>query len=59
MSPDQPISHSPAMALPTKLAIFVTFHFAEERLRYLRSVCKEFTSLGDSVKAYIFTNDAN
>jgi len=47
------------MALPTKLAIFVTFHFAEERLRYLRSVCKEFTSLGDSVKAYIFTNDAN
>ncbi len=46
------------MLLPTKLAIFVTFHFAEARLPYLRAICKEFTSLGDSVKAHIFTNDA-
>lgn|GEM_PF-6861238 len=36
----------------------MTFHFTEEQLRYLRSICKEFTSLGDSVKACIFTNDA-
>jgi hypothetical protein len=37
----------------------VTFHYTEERLSYLRSICKEFTSLGESVKAYILTNDAN
>jgi len=37
----------------------VTFHYIEERLSYLRSIRKEFTSLGDIVKVYIFTNDAH
>ena len=46
------------MPLPTKLAIFVTFHFAETRLPYLRTICREFINLGQSVKAYLFTNDA-
>ena len=46
------------MPLPTKLAIFVTFHFAETRLPYLRTICQEFVNLGHSVKAYLFTNDA-
>jgi hypothetical protein len=48
---------SSAKPLPTNLAIFVTFHFAVERLTYLRRISKECTSLGHSVKAYIFTND--
>ena len=34
----------------TKLAIVVTFHFARERLTYLRRISKEFTNLGNSVK---------
>ncbi len=45
------------MHLPTKLAIFVTFHFVEKRLTYLQTICQEFASLGKSVKTYIFTND--
>ncbi len=45
------------MQLPSKLAIFVTFHFAETRLPYLQTICQEFASLGESVKVYIFTND--
>ena len=36
----------------------MTFHFANERLTYLRRISKEFTSLEHSIKAYIFTNDA-
>ena len=36
----------------------MTVHYTEERLSYLRSICKEFTSLGDIAKAYIFPNDA-
>ncbi len=46
------------MQLPTKLAIFVTFHFVETRLPYLQTICQEFSSLAESVKVYIFTNDA-
>ena len=49
---------SSTKALPTRLAIVVTFHFARERLTYLRRISKEFTNLGNSVKSYIFTNDA-
>ena len=37
----------------------MTFHYTEERLSYLRSNRKEFTSLGDIIKANIFSNDAN
>lgn len=46
------------MPLPTKLAIFVIFHFAETQLPYLRTIYREFINLGQSVKAYLFTNDA-
>ena len=46
------------MQIPSKMAIFVTFHFVETRLPYLHTICQEFASLGESVKVNIFTNNA-
>ena len=46
------------MPLPTKLAIFITFHCAETPLPYLRTICQECRNLGQSVKAYLFTKAA-
>ena len=41
------------MVLPSKLAIFVTFQFAEKPLASLRSICREFPSQGDQMKDYL------
>ena len=39
-----------------KLAIAVTFHYQESRIKYLEKISAEFHSLADEVLVYIFTN---
>lgn len=41
---------------PYKLAIAVTFHYVEERLRYLNKVASQFHLLADETTIHIFTN---
>lgn len=46
----------PAPSVPKHLAIAVTFHFAEARLRYLGMISDHFASLADRVTVFIVTN---
>jgi len=41
---------------PIKLCIFVTFHYVEARLPYLRSVVSRFGELAEAVDATVITN---
>lgn len=42
-----------------KLAIAVTFHYQEPRIKYLEKISAEFGSLADEVLVYILTNTAD
>ena len=46
----------PPLSVPKHLAIAVTFHFVEDRLKYLAMLAEHFTSLADKVTVYIITN---
>jgi len=46
----------PAPSVPKHLAIAVTFHFKEERLKYLSLISDHFASLADRITVYIVTN---
>lgn len=54
-SPPQGIA-APERTPPIKLAICVTFHYAEERLKYLAALSSRFGSLARAVMATIVTN---
>ena len=45
-----------APQLPGKLAICVTFHYVEDRLRYLDMISDHFATLGEDVSVMIVTN---
>ena len=40
-----------------QLLVAITFHFVEERLKYLETVASEFDGLADSVRVVVITNE--
>jgi hypothetical protein len=42
--------------LPERLLICVTFHYLNDRLRFLREVARHFVSLAQRVSVFIVTN---
>jgi len=51
-----PLEEAPQKAPPIRLAICVTFHYVEMRLKYLAALSSRFGSLAESVAATIVTN---
>ncbi len=45
--------------IPKKLAICVSFHFVEHRLKYLNTISDQFAELADEVVVHIITNTQN
>jgi hypothetical protein len=43
--------------IPRRLLVCVTFHYVPSRLRYLTTIAAEFSSLAESTKVVIITND--
>jgi hypothetical protein len=43
--------------IPSRLLVCVTFHYVPSRLRFLTTIAAEFSSLAESTKVVIITND--
>ncbi len=50
---------APEKTPPIRLAVCVTFHYSEERLRYLAAIASRFACLAKEVVATVITNEAS